>query len=212
MPSRPDIHTEQGFGRAVGFGRSPALLVVDFQRGLTAADGPLGGGNIGAAVEHTAGLMRRAADEHLPILIMKTEYRQDGADAGVFAMKARTPEILVNGSPHAALDARLPTTVESVVLVKKMPSAFFGTPLVMHLVTAQVDTLIIAGCVTSGCIRATVVDGMSLGYRVIVPEECVGDRDLDAHEASLLDIDRKYADVLPVSEVETWLTTHPVSR
>jgi maleamate amidohydrolase len=200
-----DIHVGQGFGRSMGLGKNPALLVVDLQLALTATDAPLGGGSISRSVDESVSLIRRASERGMSIIATATEYRADGADAGTFGLKARTPEIMVEGSKWVALDPRIAATPQMVVVRKNMPSAFFGTSMSMILTSRGIDTVIVAGCVTSGCVRATVVDAMSYGYRVIVAPECVGDRDMDAHEANLKDIARKYADVISKDELEARL-------
>lgn len=200
-----DVHTEQGFGQEMGFGTSPAIVVVDFQRGLTDIDGPLAAPAISRAVDESVELLKLSSELGVATFVMRTEYRPDGSDAGVFGLKARTPSLLVQGSPWADLDDRLPRCERDIEIVKKMPSAFFGTPLLTMLTARRVDTVIVIGCVTSGCVRATAVDGMSYGYRVVIPAEGVGDRDDDAHDSSLRDLHRKYADVRPMEEVLAWL-------
>ncbi|MGH3383870.1 MAG: isochorismatase family protein [Nocardioidaceae bacterium] len=201
----PDIHAEQGFGQEIGFGNSPAVVVVDFQRGLTAIGGPLAGPAISRAVDASVELLDLSAELGVQSFMVRTEYRPDGSDAGVFGRKARTPSLLVEGSDWAELDDRLPRQQRDIDLVKKMPSAFFGTPLAMMLTAQGIDTLIVVGCVTSGCVRATAVDGMSHGFRVVIPAEGVGDRDDESHDNSLRDLQRKYADVRPMEEVLGWL-------
>lgn len=211
MTAQPhvDVHEQQGFGKTMGFGSRAAVIVVDFQRGLTEdGDGPLAAEPISKAVDRSLPVLETAADGGTLTVYTKTEYRPDGSDSGVFGLKVRTPGLLVEGSRWSELDPRLPLRDSDVVMVKKMPSAFFGTPLTMVLTAHRVDTVILVGCVTSGCIRATAVDAMSYGYRVIVPDAAVGDRDQAAHIMSLQDIQRKYGDVCSVEEVRTWLSDH----
>jgi maleamate amidohydrolase len=108
---------------------------------------------------------------------------------------------LVEGTHWCAIDPRVRPLESEPVWVKRASSAFFGTPLQTFLIGHRIDTLIVTGCVTSGCVRATVVDAVSYGYRVIVPEECVGDRAAGPHRWNLFDIDSKYADVEPLDRV-----------
>jgi maleamate amidohydrolase len=107
------------------------------------------------------------------------------------------------------IDPLLQRRGDELVLVKKFPSAFFGTHLASHLVQRGVDTVIVTGCSTSGCIRATVIDAVSYGFRVVVPEECVFDRAEEPHRANMFDIKSKYADVLPRQDVEKYLAALP---
>jgi hypothetical protein len=137
-------------------------------------------------------------------------YLESGEDAGVWGTRTDTPDSLQNikyGSERAEFDDRLEIDKGDVVYTKRMPSAFFETPLQSLLVWHQVDTVILTGGSTSGCIRATAVDSLSRGYRTIVPEECVADKHESYHYANLTDLHLKYADVLSVAEVLAWLET-----
>ena len=133
-------------------------------------------------------------------------YLDSGEDCGVWGTRTDTPDSLQNikhGSRRAELDDRLEIDrARDVVLHKRMASAFHETSLASLLVWHRVDTLVVTGGSTSGCVRATVVDGLSHGYRMVVPEECVADRHESPHFASLYDMAVKYADVLPVAEVK----------
>ena len=126
-------------------------------------------------------------------------------DGGLWPEKAPTLLELKLGSELVELDPRLPRTPEDLVLVKKYASAFVGTPLAATLVSRGVDTVIVTGCTTSGCVRASVVDALSNGFRPIVPHEAVGDRAEEPHEASLFDMDSKYGDVVELSDAIAYL-------
>ncbi|MDD5174637.1 MAG: isochorismatase family protein, partial [Candidatus Omnitrophica bacterium] len=128
-------------------------------------------------------------------------YQKNLVDAGMWGKKINVQQHMVEGSKWIELDERLARQDDEKIVYKNYASAFFGTPLQSILVANRIDTLIVSGCVTSGCIRATVVDGVSSGYRVIVPKQCVGDRHEVPHEANLFDIDTKYGDVVDVEEV-----------
>jgi maleamate amidohydrolase len=136
-------------------------------------------------------------------------YLPDGSDAGIWGTRSDTPDSLQNikeGSDRATLDPRLDVARQrDAVFRKRMPSVFHGTPLPALLVFRGVDTVILTGGSTSGCIRASAVDALSSGYRVIVPEECVADRHEIPHYAALADLMLKYADVLPFAAVRDWL-------
>jgi len=195
-----DIYHEQQFGGRVGFGRRPAVLVVDFFYGCT-DPAYLGGGSVGEAVDRTAALLPAARAAGAPVIYTVTQYRADGRDAGFFGVKVPLLRLLQEGSKAVEIDSRVAPSLEDHIVVKKMASAFFGTPLQGLLAGLGRDTVIVAGCTTSGCVRASVVDACSSGYRVIVPRECVGDRAPGPHEASLFDMDAKYADVVGLEDV-----------
>lgn len=193
--SEHDVYAKQNFGNSVGFGRHPALLVVDFTVGFN--DPALfGGGNIDAAVQRCVGLLAFFRSKKLPICFTRIVYADDGADAGAFARKAPNLLRLTEAHPAGQVVPQLAPIPGELVVRKTQPSAFFGTGLAAWLVSNGVDTVVVAGCTTSGCVRASVVDAMSYNFRCIVPRDCVGDRALGPHEANLFDIQQKYADVL----------------
>jgi len=128
-------------------------------------------------------------------------YRADLSDAGVWQRKMGGMASLVEGSDNVRLDPRLDTVDGDSIMSKKYASCFAGTDLAARLVSQGVDTVIVTGCTTSGCVRATVVDAVQSGFRPIVAPEAVGDRSGAAHRQSLLDMDAKYGDVVPLDEV-----------
>jgi maleamate amidohydrolase len=144
-----------------------------------------------------------------PVVWTHVAYMDSGEDAGIWGTRTDTPDSLQNikfDSERSEFDDRLDIDrVNDVIYLKKMPSAFFETQLQSLLVWHQVDTVILTGGSTSGCIRATAVDSLSRGYRTIVPEECVADKHESYHFANLTDLSLKYADVLKVAEVKEWL-------
>ena len=147
-----------------------------------------------------------------PVVWTHVAYMDTGEDCGIWGTRTNTPDSLQNikfGSVRAEFDDRLDIDLaKDVIYCKKMPSAFFETPLQSLCVWHKVDTIVITGGSTSGCIRATAVDSLSRGYRTIVPEECVADKHESYHFANLTDLAIKYADVLEVSEVFEWLDGH----
>lgn len=162
------------------------------------------------AVEAIATLLGPARAQGVPIYFTTVAYRPDGRDGGAFVEKIPALRDLVVDDPAATeIDPRIAPLEDEIVLVKKYPSAFFHTHLISMLIVDRIDTLIVTGCSTSGCIRATAVDAVSYGYRVTVPEEAVSDRWQAPHEANLFDIDAKYGDVVPVAEVVTYLEQLP---
>lgn len=187
-----------GIGR-VGFGKRPVIISVDTQYAFTSR--PLGGG-LDSMVENAGILLGEARKKRIPIIYTVVAYRDDGLDCGVLSKKMPTVlEWCRYGTKWVEVDERIKPQDSDVVIVKKMPSAFFGTDLINILTYMRIDTCIITGDSTSGCVRATVVDSMSYGFRTIIPEECVGDRATGPHKANLFDMATKYADVLPLKEV-----------
>ncbi len=188
-----------------GFGRRPMLVNVDVQcaytcvgKYATAYD------NDPSQMDYINALATMARNHHLPVYWTYVAFSEDGSDCGVFGSRDDTPDSLQNikrNSPRAALDPRLVISKNDYVVNKLMPSAFHETNLQSLMVWHRCDSIIVTGGSTSGCVRATVVDGLSRGYRVIVPEECVSDLHESPHFANLYDMHKKYADVLPVKQV-----------
>lgn len=200
------IYKVHQFGNPIGFGDRPAVIVVDFFNACT-DPAILGGGNIGAAVEQTARLLPQARAAGCPVIYATMTFREDLSDAGWMGVKVPSVKVYQAGTRAVEIDSRVARQPQDHLIVKKAPSVFFGTTLNMLLTYLRADTLIVTGCTTSGCVRATVVDAFSAGYRVIVPRECVGDRASGPHDASLFDMDQKYGDVLPAEEVATYLAS-----
>jgi maleamate amidohydrolase len=189
-----EVYKKQGFGASSGFGQRPALLIVDFVNGF-ADPKYFGGGNIPAAIDNTKILLAAARKLKLPICYTRQYYEKDGSDHGVFNLKAPNLGILTEDHPSSHVVDELKPQSGEYVLRKLAPSAFFCTDLVNWLAFRSVDTVIVTGCTTSGCVRASVVDSMSYNYRTIVATDCVGDRAMGPHEANLFDMGQKYADL-----------------
>jgi len=195
------IYRSQGIGQRMGFGKRPALLIIDFINGFN-DPAAFGGGNIQAAIDRTAELLAVARHLELPILFTTHVYAEDGSEDSLFNLKMpRMRDGLKRGSHAVQVVDKLKPRPGERVVEKHFPSAFFGTDVAGWLAMKGVDTAIVTGCTTSGCVRATVVDAMGQGYRPMVPRECVGDRALGPHEANLFDMDQKYADVMPLTDV-----------
>jgi nicotinamidase-related amidase len=209
MPPNEDKHAiyeRAQLGHTLGFGKKPAVIVVDFQLGFTAPEQSPLAGNLDAEVKATNDLIAAARKKNVPIIFTVVGYdphRQD--DAGLWPEKAPSLRLLKLGSDLVELDPRLKREPGDLVIVKKYASGFFGTYLASTLTMQSVDTAIVTGCTTSGCVRATVMDALAHGFRPIVPLECVGDRAQEPHEANLFDISSKYGDVLPLQEVLEYL-------
>lgn len=198
--SELEVYQRQGFGNKSGFGRSPALVIVDFVNGFN--DPALfGGGNIASAISKTTELLACARSATLPIAYTRVVYADDGSDAGVFAMKASGLTSLTESSPISQIVPQLTPLPGEYIVRKTQPSAFFGTSLSGWLISKGADTVIITGCTTSGCVRASVIDSMSYNFRTIVATDCVGDRAMEPHEANLFDMGQKYADLMTCKEI-----------
>ncbi|HEY8581230.1 MAG TPA: isochorismatase family protein [Beijerinckiaceae bacterium] len=197
--SEAAVYDRQGFGGRIGFGRRPALLVVDFVNGFNDPE-MFGGGNIPEAIAQTRTLLAATRAHNLPVCFTRVVYAADGSDHGVFCMKAPSLAVLTEDAPASQVVADLAPARGEYVLTKTQPSAFFGTNLANWLISKSVDTVLVTGCTTSGCVRASVVDSMSYNFRTIVVTDCVGDRALGPHEANLFDMRQKYADLLTCAE------------
>jgi maleamate amidohydrolase len=190
----------RGFAGRIGFGHRPALLVVDFVRGFTHQGSPLAA-DFDAEVTAARRLVDSARAGDAPIL-----FSVPLAEAGLWSRKIPANDLLVEGSEWTGVDARLAPAPEDMLVPKRYASCFFGTDLATRLISRSVDTLLVAGCTTSGCVRATAVDACSLGLRTIVVRDAVGDRANLSHLTSLFDIDAKYGDVLTTDEAVELLT------
>ena len=137
----------------------------------------------------------------MPVAFTRVVYADDGSDAGVFAMKAPSLKQLIEGAFISQIVEQLRPQDGEYVVRKTQPSAFFGTNLTAWYVSKGVDTVILTGCTTSGCVRASVIDSMSYNFRTVVATDCVGDRALGPHEANLFDMEQKYADLMTSSEI-----------
>jgi maleamate amidohydrolase len=196
-----------------GFGRRAALVNVDVQCGYTQpAVYPTAYETDPRQIEHINMLSRAFRAKALPVVWTYVAYLPSGEDCGVWGSRSNTPDSLQNireGSERAQLDPRLHIAASDIIIRKRMASAFFETHLRSLLTFHGVDTVLVTGGSTSGCVRATVVEGLSCGLRMIVPEECVADRHESPHFASLYDMAVKYADVLPLGDVVQGLASLP---
>ena len=184
------------FDGRIGFGRKPAVIVVDFINAYTTFGSPLYAEGVVSAVAQTVDLLEAARKNSVPVIYTQVLYNKNGLDGGIFVQKVPVLRKMVAGEPLAEIVPELPPAADDVILIKQYASSFFGTALAAMLTAQNIDTLIVTGCSTSGCVRATAVDGMQHGFRVIVPRECVGDRHEAPHEANLFDINSKYGDVV----------------
>lgn len=200
---------------AFGFGKKLAIVNVDLQLAYTSGEFKTSYQTHPQQLDFINKISGMARSCGMPVVWTKVAYMDNGADAGVWGTRTNTPDSLQNikfDSNRAELDPRLDVNTSiDAMYTKRMPSAFFETPLQSFLVWHQVDTVVITGGSTSGCVRATAVDALSRGYRTIVPQECVADKHESFHFANLTDLALKYADVVRVEEVIEWLDRHQQS-
>ena len=192
-----------------GFGSKLAIVNVDFQRAYTdIAAFKTAYESDPRQIEHVNTISSLARNKGMPVIWTHVAYADDASDAGVWGTRTDTADSLQNiryGSDRHAFDPRCAIAAKDTVYTKRMPSAFFETPLASLLVWHRVDTVIVTGGSTSGCVRATAVDSLSHGYRTIVPIETCADKHESYHFANLTDLQMKYADVEPVQVVIDWL-------
>jgi maleamate amidohydrolase len=196
-----DIYHRQGMGQRAGMGERPALVIVDFVNGFADPE-HFGGGNIGPAIEQTVRLLAFARRHRWPVAHTRVVYADDASDAGVFTRKAPSLLKLTEHSPLSQIVAELTPVPGEHIVRKQGASGFFATNLAMWLTQQRADTVVVAGCTTSGCVRATVVDAMQHNFRTVVATDCVGDRALGPHEANLFDMGQKHADLMARAEIE----------
>lgn len=208
--ARPFIQS-RGFGGTVTPGLRPAVLVVDLARGFTETRFAIGA-DLDDVVAANRRLLDAARAGGVPVYFFTAAYRPDFKDAGLVPRKQPGCKVLVLGSEAVEIDPRLGPRTDEPVIVKKAPSAFFGTNLDTMLRHEGVDTLIVTGVSTSACVRTTAVDGFSHGFPVLVPRECCGDRDVRAHEANLYDIQAKIGEVVDLDQAISYLNRVPGQR
>ena len=197
----------RGFGVKIGFGERPALIVIDMIKGFTNPDMPLGA-PMESQIAAQKPMIDVAHERGIPVIFSTVIYNDaDLKDAGLWAIKMKGTTTLKAGTEAIEVDPRLGMQPGDSLLVKKYASCFFGTDLVPRLLNQRVDTLIITGCTTSGCVRATAVDAVQNGFRPVVVREAVGDRSQAAHDQSLFDLNAKYADVLGLDETLQYMKT-----
>ena len=206
-----DFYAGRGYRGRMGAGTHPALLVVDWSRAFTESAAEFPGADFAGELKQTRRLLE-AARGRAPVLFTTIAYGADMTDAGLWVVKVPWLRCCQLGSRAVDIDPAVAPAPGERVIVKKFPSSFHGTGLDADLRAAGVDTLIVAGCTTSVCVRATVVDALQHGYRTLVAAEAVGDFVPELHRVHLADLDARYADVTPVDEVVAYLTQLPTKK
>ena len=194
-----DAYRARSFGElSVGFGQRPAVVVVDLQRSYTEDQHALGGSElVESAVINTARLLGVAREKKLPVICCAMAY-ESAKDMPRWKITAMYNGEFFHGHPAVEMDPRIYDPDYDFKITKSAPSIFFSTRAHAFLTKHAVDTAIICGCNTSGCVRASVVDSFSHGWHTIIPRECVGDVELGPQESNLIDIERRYADIVSV--------------
>jgi maleamate amidohydrolase len=203
-----EVYARAGLGARVTLGSRPAVLVIDFSCGFTDPECALGS-ELTAEVEATRRLLDAARGRGLPVVFTTIGFDASLTDGGLWLQKVPSLADLQHGGKWVEIDPRLGRRDDEAVIVKKGASGFFGTNLASVLVTLGVDSVILCGATTSGCIRATAIDLLQYGWPTLVPRECVGDRARAPHEANLFDIQAKYADVVSVEEAIAYVESVP---
>ena len=202
-----EYYRERGiFQDRFGFGRAPAIVVVDFAYGWT--DDTYAGGSrrLDGPLEATRRLLVAARAKALPIVYTTSPWRPDSADQPFKSAADKSPGFRVWDERACRIDERVAPNPRDLILEKENASAFFGTHLAPYLIGHGVDTLLITGCSTSACIRATATDAKSYRFRPVVIRDCTGDRSAVAHEWTLFDIQSRFADVVPLDEVLAYIS------
>jgi len=203
-----EVYARAGLGQAFRLGTNPAVLVIDFSCGFTDAECALGS-DLGRQVEATRRLLDAVRAKGLPVVFTTIGFERSGKDGGLWLQKVPALGDLELGGRWVDIDPRLGRREDEPIVVKKGASGFFGTNLASILVSQGVDTVVLCGATTSGCVRATAIDLLQYGWPTLVPRDCVGDRAQAPHEANLFDIQAKYADVVSLGEVLEYVASVP---
>jgi nicotinamidase-related amidase len=203
-----EVYARARLGESVTLGSRPAVLVVDFSCGFTDPECTLGS-DMTDAVAATRRVLDAARAKGLPVVFTTIGYEPSLKDGGLWLQKIPSLGDLQTGGRWVEIDPRLGARDDETVVLKKGASAFFGTNLPSILISQGVDSVVLCGATTSGCIRATAIDLLQYGYPTIVPRECVADRAQAPHEANLFDINAKYADVASVDDALEYLESVP---
>lgn len=203
-----EFYMKHGFGQRVGFGERPAIVVIDLAKSWLDTDSVIGS-DLSKVVENTAKVLSMGREKNVPIFFTTMAYDSEFQEA-VGPMSKKLPHIvkgsyLERGSEWIEIDPSLKRRPNEIFIYKQRASAFWGTPFLSYLIARNVDTLLITGCSTSGCIRSTAESAHNENFHTIVVKEAVGDRSALAHECNLTDIDLRFADVTPMEEVIAYL-------
>ncbi len=206
-------YARAGYHARQVWGKRPALILIDFAQAYFDPASPLyGGDGCTSARDHAIDLLAKARATGIPVIWTEVRYIKGGADGGIFFRKAPPLKVLEHGNPLGDLTPGMERRPDEVMVVKQYPSAFFGTSLAATLTAMGVDTVLLSGLTTSGCVRATCVDAMSHGFITLVVSDACGDRADGPHQSNLFDMSAKYADLVTTNDAANYLsntTNHP---
>lgn len=208
--SQQQTYSAAGFGRAVPRGKRPGIIVVDFSYGFTDLQYPTAS-DASEQIARAKAICDALRAKGFAVIFSTIAYQPGEVGKLPWLKKATGMAALIDGTRLVQIDAATGIQPQDAVVTKKGASSFFGSTLAALLTGAGVDTLIVAGATTSGCVRATVVDAVQSGFNVLVPRDCCADRAQGPHEANLYDMQQKYADVTDADEILSWLATLPAS-
>ena len=217
MTSASDIHADYaraGFGQGLTPGTSPALIVIDMAKAYFESDAPLYLGEpvASSVLQSVARLVQAARADHVPVIFTTVRYQRGGADGGVFFRMGGALRCFEGGNRLGEVVEPIVPTASDIVVTKQYASSFFATSLASTLTALGVDTLLISGVSTSGCVRATTLDACQHGFVPIVVRDACGDRSATVHESNLFDLQQKYAEVYSETEALAYLATAAVSH
>ena len=204
--NKEEDYASAGFGNNLGFGKRPALVIIDFVMAYLEPSSPLYAG-IEAELKVNEILVAAARKAKIPVIFTNVEYMPGGINGGHFYRKVKALKCFDKGNPLGEFPPSLMPLPGEVVVTKQYASAFFGTSLVATLVSQGIDSVIITGLSTSGCVRATSLDALQHGFIPIVVRDACGDRQASIHEANLFDLQAKYADVVTSADVLSWIAS-----
>jgi maleamate amidohydrolase len=206
MNELEDNYQMAGFGGSLALGKRPALVLVDLARAYIDSSSPLYLGDERAFLANIE-LVAAARDAGIPVIFTRVEYMPGGRDGGLFYKKVSALSLFQKGEPMAEFDPRLRPEAEDIIVTKQYPSAFSGTSLTATLTAMGVDSCIVSGFSTSGCVRASALDALQNGFVPIVVSDACGDRDPAVQKANLFDLGAKYAEVVSLAAAKTYLAS-----
>jgi len=201
-----DDYRNAGFGNALVLGERPALLVVDVVQAYLQPGSPLYAPSFQPALESNLRLVAAARAKGVPVIFTGVRYGAEGLDGGLFYLKVPALKCFLDGSPLGQFAEGLEPAANDVVVIKQYASAFFGTSLVATLNSLRIDSLLITGFSTSGCVRATALDALQHGFVPFVVSDACADRDIRPHESNLFDLQAKYAQVVTEAQAISYMT------
>jgi len=198
--SKESIYQRAKLGEKIGWGKRPVLIVVDFQKGFTMPESPMGG-DLTAEVEATKRLADACRSKNIKCIFTRVGYNKDGSDLAVWSLKAPGLREYTRDHWYYEFDERLGIRDEDILVEKHWPSAFFGTHIVQMLIAMNIDTVILAGCTVGGCLYATAIDRLSYGFRAMIATDACGDRSEETKKMFMWNMGMKYGDLLTTDEI-----------